>query len=186
MAEGRAADSSARETPAGSVPGRLPEGVRLERLRADHAPAVLAFELENRAYFAKHIADRGDEYFAEFDARHQSLVDDQAAGELHFHVLVDAEGKVIGRVNLVDVADGSAELGYRIAESATGRGLATAAVLEVCALAARDYGLRELRAGTHVENAASRAVLDRTGFEVVGESIYNGRPNLTYRRSLTV
>ncbi|WP_433022698.1 GNAT family N-acetyltransferase [Kribbella sp. CA-294648] len=164
----------------------LPDGIRLERLRADHAPAVFAFELENREYFAKHIADRGDEYFAEFDARHQSLVDDQDAGELHFHVLVDAEGKVLGRVNLVDVADGSAELGYRIAESATGRGLATAAVLELCALAARDYGLRELRAGTHVENAASRAVLDRTGFEVVGETIYQGRPNLTYRRSLTV
>ena len=31
----------------------------LQRLRADHAPAVLAFELANRAYFATFISDRG-------------------------------------------------------------------------------------------------------------------------------
>ncbi|MGO4759286.1 GNAT family N-acetyltransferase, partial [Streptomyces sp. 2MCAF27] len=40
--------------------------VRLERLRADHAPALLAFERENRAYFARSIPDRGDSYFTEF------------------------------------------------------------------------------------------------------------------------
>jgi ribosomal-protein-alanine N-acetyltransferase len=99
---------------------------------------------------------------------------------------VEADGQVVGRVNLVDVADGSAELGYRIAERATGRGLATAAVLELCELAAREYGLTELRAGTNLDNAASRAVLVRAGFEEVGEATYGGRPGLTYRRSLTV
>ena len=30
----------------------------LQRLRADHAPAVLAFELANRAYFAAFISER--------------------------------------------------------------------------------------------------------------------------------
>ena len=162
----------------------LPPGVRLERLRADHAEAVLAFEVENRAYFAARIADRGDDYFAEFAERHQALVDDQETGSLHFHVLVEDDGSVIGRVNLVDVADGSAELGYRLAERVTGRGLATAAVLEVCALAAREYGLTELRAGTSLENKSSQRVLERTGFAVTGESTFNGRPNLRYTRSL--
>jgi ribosomal-protein-alanine N-acetyltransferase len=42
----------------------------LEFLRPDHAPALLAFERENRAYFAASIPDRGDEYFVQFDARH--------------------------------------------------------------------------------------------------------------------
>ena len=42
----------------------------LQRLRADHAPAVLAFELANRAYFATFISDRGDEFFDHFAARH--------------------------------------------------------------------------------------------------------------------
>lgn len=91
-------------------------------LRPDHAVALLAFEQENRAYFAVSIPDRGDDYFARFDERHRALLAEQKAGVCCFHVLVGAEGEVLGRVNLVDVADGSAELGYRIAERAAGRG----------------------------------------------------------------
>lgn len=99
--------------------------------------------------------------------------------------LVDGEGAVVGRVNLVDVADGEAELGYRIAESATGRGLATDAVRQVCGLAATEYGLRALRAATDVDNAWSRAVLVRAGFVVVGEVDVDGegRTEVRYRRA---
>jgi [ribosomal protein S5]-alanine N-acetyltransferase len=42
----------------------------LQRLHAGHAPAVLAFELANRAYFAASISDRGDEFFDQFTNRH--------------------------------------------------------------------------------------------------------------------
>lgn len=93
-------------------------------------------------------------------------------------------GEVLGRVNLVDVAQGSAELGYRIAEEAAGRGLATAAVREACALAASTYGLSTLRAETTLDNAASRAVLTRTGFTSVGEIRLDGRPGLRFERDL--
>lgn len=158
----------------------------LQRLRADHASAVLAFERENREYFAKSVPDRGDAYFAEFDARHAALLAEQAAGTCHFHVLVDAEGAVVGRVNLVDVAKGEAELGYRIAERAAGRGLATGAVRQVCGLSAAEYGLTVLRAATDADNAASRAVLERTGFVAVGEGALplGGRTEVRYRREL--
>ncbi|MFE6164864.1 GNAT family N-acetyltransferase [Streptomyces sp. NPDC056486] len=141
----------------------------LQRLRPDHAPALLAFERENREYFAKSVPDRGDAYFAEFDVRHEALLAELAAGTCHFHVLVDGDGAVLGRVNLVDVADGEAELGYRIAEHAAGRGLATDAVRRLCELAATEYGLTALRAATDADNAGSRGVLERTGFTMVGE-----------------
>ncbi|MWA11018.1 GNAT family N-acetyltransferase [Streptomyces sp. BA2] len=156
----------------------------LQRLRADHAPALLAFERENRAYFAKYVPDRGDAYFADFDARHASLLAEQAAGACHFHVLVDAEGAVVGRVNLVDVADGEAELGYRIAERAAGRGLATGAVRQVCGVAGAEYGLAALRAATDAGNEGSRAVLVRAGFVVVGEVESEGRTEVRYRRDI--
>ncbi|MFD9794318.1 GNAT family N-acetyltransferase [Streptomyces sp. NPDC059070] len=161
----------------------------LQRLRFDHAPALLRFERENRAFFAASIPDRGDDYFTHFDARHQELMAEQAAGLHFFHVLVDGEGEVLGRVNLVGVEGSSAELGYRIAERATGRGLATAAVREACALAAREYGLTTLRAATTVDNAASRAVLARTGFVADGEpgddfTLSGGRPALRFVRVL--
>ena len=84
-----------------------------------------------------------------------------------------------GRVNLFEVADGSASLGYRIAERAAGRGLATAAVRQLCALAARQYGLTGLRAAAKVDNIASRTVLTRNGFVPVGETELNGRPSPT-------
>jgi [ribosomal protein S5]-alanine N-acetyltransferase len=45
----------------------------LEQLRAGHAPAVLAFELVNRAYFAASVSDRGDEFFGQFPERHSAM-----------------------------------------------------------------------------------------------------------------
>lgn len=157
----------------------------IERLRWEHGPALLEFERENRAYFAASIPDRGDDYFARFDERLGELLDEQTAGQHHFHLVVGAGGEVLGRVNLVDVRDGAAELGFRIAEKATGRGLATAAVREVCALAAAAYGLTSLRAAATVDNTRSRAVLGRVGFVPTGEEVVlNGRPGLWHRLPL--
>ena len=156
----------------------------LQLLRPDHAPALLAFELENRSYFAASVPDRGDDYFANFADEHAQLLAAQAAGTGFFHVLVEPDGSIVGRVNLFEAADGCADLGFRIAERAAGQGLATAAVRQVCALAAAEYGLTELRAAAKVDNIASRAVLTRNGFVPVGETELNGQPAVTYRLNL--
>jgi [ribosomal protein S5]-alanine N-acetyltransferase len=157
----------------------------LERLRLDHAAALLAFELENRAYFAASVSDRGDDYFRDFHARLSSLLEEQAAGVIHQHVLVEDDGSIVGRINLFDVAGASATLGYRIAQRAAGKGLATAAVHQLCEIAARDYGLTKLVAATSLSNAASQAVLARTGFVRLSETTtVNGRPAIQFVRRL--
>lgn len=157
----------------------------IERLRPDHAPALLAFERENRAYFARSISDRGDDYFTHFHARLDDLLAEQAAGTCHFHVVVTEEGEILGRVNLVDVSDGTAELGFRVAEKAAGQGVATTAVREVLKLAADSYGLTALQAAAAVDNLASRTVLTRTGFHPTGEEVdLAGRPGLRYALNL--
>jgi ribosomal-protein-alanine N-acetyltransferase len=117
----------------------------LQRLRADHAPAVLAFELANRAYFATFISDRGDEFYDHFTEQYNSLLAEQEAGTCVFHVLVGEDGTVLGRFNLVDLDDGTAVLGYRVAQQVAGRGVATANVQELCRLAAAQFGLRTLK-----------------------------------------
>jgi [ribosomal protein S5]-alanine N-acetyltransferase len=155
----------------------------LQLLRSDHADGLLGFERENREYFARFISDRGDTYFECFGERLRDLLAEQEAGVCRFHVLV-SEGEILGRFNLVDIEDGSADLGYRVAERAAGRGLATAAVRELCAMAAESYGLTALRAAAALDNPASRAVLTRTGFAVTGETVLNGQPSLTYHRLL--
>lgn len=83
---------------------------------------------------------------------------------------------MVGRVNLVDLADGSAELGYRIAERAAGRGLAMSAVRRVCGLASTDYGLTSLRAATAPDNLASQAVLTGRGSCWPGRWSWTGSP----------
>ena len=74
----------------------------MQRLYVSHALAVLAFELANRAYFAT------------------------------FDVLVAEDCSVPGRLNLslVFTEDGTAELGYRVAQHVVGRGVATTTVRE--------------------------------------------------------
>ncbi|MER7762756.1 GNAT family N-acetyltransferase [Streptomyces sp. NPDC097619] len=155
------------------------------RLAAGHAAALLAFERENRAWFAASVPDRGDAYFASFAERHAALLAEQEAGLCRFHLLFDADGAVLGRINLVDLADGGAELGYRLAERATGRGLATAAVRRICVRAAEDYGLTHLTAVTTEDNTASQRVLLRAGFAITGPATVAGRPGTAYRKELT-
>jgi [ribosomal protein S5]-alanine N-acetyltransferase len=163
----------------------IPVVVDLQRLRSDHAPALLEFEQENRAYFGRSIPDRGDDYFAHFDAKHRDLLDEQATGVCHFHVLVADDGSVIGRINLVNVVDGAADLGFRIAEKSAGQGVAQWAVRQICDLAVSEYGLTALLAQARVANLASRAVLARTGFVATGKTVLSGQPGITFVKALT-
>jgi ribosomal-protein-alanine N-acetyltransferase len=159
----------------------------LQLLHADHAPAVLAFELENRAYFAAFISDRGDEYFDQFPEQHSALLAEQEAGTGAYYVLVAEDGSVLGRFNLYRFADGTAELGYRVAQHTAGRGLATATTRELCRLAVSRHGLRTLRAATSRENTASQKVLTKAGFVPVGPANpahIGGKPGTWYQRDL--
>jgi len=159
----------------------------LQRLRGDHVAAVLAFELENRAYFAASITDRGDEFFERFGERHDALLGAQEAGTAAFHVLVAEDGRVVGRFNLRFAGADSAELGYRVAEDVAGQGVATAAVQELCRLAASRYGLRMLRAATSTDNVASQRVLLKAGFVPAGPvdpADIGGKTGTWYERTL--
>jgi ribosomal-protein-alanine N-acetyltransferase len=143
----------------------------LQRLRADHADAVLAFERANRAWFAASISDRGDEFFDQFPERFQALLADQDAGGGAYYVLVAPDGAVLGRFNLfldAGAGNGVANLGYRVAQHVAGRGVATAAVRELCPLAASRHGVHTLRAAAADGNVASQRVLIKAGFVPAG------------------
>src|SRR4051794_3539282 len=133
----------------------------LKRLHAGHAPAVLAFELANRTYFAASISDRGDDFFDQFTDRYNASLVEQEAG--------------IARV------------GYRVAERVAGRGVATATVQELCRMATATHGLRVLRAATSHDNAASQKVLTKAGFVPVGPATpadLGGKSGTWYQRDL--
>lgn len=159
----------------------------LERLHARHAPTILAFELANRTYFAASISDRGDDFFDQFTDRYDSSLADQEAGICAFYVLVAEDGSVLGRFNLYDLENGTARLGYRVAERVAGRGVATTTVLELCRIATVIHGLRTLRAATSHDNTASQKVLAKAGFVPVGPATpadLGGKSGTRYQRDL--
>jgi [ribosomal protein S5]-alanine N-acetyltransferase len=164
----------------------------LTQLHAGHAPAILAFELANRAYFAASVPDRGDAYFDGFTDRFNALLAEQKAGICAFYVVVAEDGAVLGRFNLYDLPphrpeDGTAEVGYRVAQHVAGRGVATTNLRELCRLAASRHGLHTLRAATAVGNAASQRVLTKAGFTPIGPADpadLSGEPGTWYQRDV--
>jgi RimJ/RimL family protein N-acetyltransferase len=161
----------------------------LQRLCAGHADAVLAFERANREWFAASVSDRGDEFFARFADRFAALLADQEAGGGAYYVVVDPDGSVLGRFNLIMDGQGGpgvAELGYRVARHAAGRGLATATVRELAGLAASRHGVHTLRAATASGNVASQRVLIKAGFVPAGPADpagLGGKPGTWYQRA---
>lgn len=154
-----------------ATPDALPASIAL-LTEADEAE-MLAFELENREFFARAVGDRGDEYFAAFPARHARLVAENRDGTSMLFVVRDQERRVLGRVNIGDIHDGCGDIGYRIAEAASGRGVARTAVrLALEAAAAR--GVTRITAATTTDNVASQRVLAANGFEPLPD----GEPTL--------
>lgn len=142
----------------------------IRTLRGDdaEADALLAFELANRAWFERHVAPRGDAFYTQQGVRAHiaNCLDGLEQGTWHPCLVVDAAGAILGRANLKDIdrQGGTAEIGYRLAESATGQGLATLAVRELGALAASQWQLRQLTAWVLTTNAASARVLEKNGY----------------------
>ena len=159
--------------------------MHLEKLTSAHMDAVLEFEKVNRDYFAAAIPDRGDDFFADYPTRHAALLRSQVQGTDLFHLVVMDDGTIAGRVNLVNIRGGEAEIGYRVGRDFAGRGVATEAVRLACHLAGTEYGLRRLRAETYVDNHGSRKVLLRNGFRLVDETAAHGRAGLVFLLDLT-
>ncbi|MCX4543334.1 GNAT family N-acetyltransferase [Streptomyces sp. NBC_01565] len=135
--------------------------------------AGLADVLErNRAYMAPYEPYRAEEFYTEAGqrARVEALLDERDGGRVRPYVLVAGDVPV-GAINLGSIALGpfrSGGVGYWVDRAWAGKGLATAAVEEVCRIARVEVGLHRVEAGTIVENAASQRVLAKAGFEEYG------------------
>ena len=64
------------------------------------------------------------------------------------------------------------ELGFHLHRAYWGRGMAEEAARAVIRFAFDSLGLKTLFAGHHPENAASRRVLEKLGFQYAGEDVY--------------
>jgi RimJ/RimL family protein N-acetyltransferase len=86
--------------------------------------------------------------------------------------LVVENGEAVGLCSIVKPPrNGVVEIGYGVAPSRRGLGVAGRAIAEVVAWARRDPRAEALSAETSTTNLASQAVLTRNGFLRVGERI---------------
>lgn len=159
----------------------------LELLAMDHLAELERFELENRAFFASTIGDRGDEYFAHFADRLAALARENDTGRSLFSLVIDHTDRILARINLTDIDDPEiTELGYRVAESAQGRGVATYGVTRLLELAAA-RGVRTIFAKVATTNPASRKVLEHNDFREIGPAAAppgSGKSFIGFRRDL--
>lgn len=139
----------------------------------DDAPALAGLLRDNRDFLAPWEPVRDDDYFTERGQR--ALLGDalerQHQGSALLHVILDEAGRVAGRITLNEIVRGpfqSCSLGYWVAADHNGRGLATAAVRHIVAVAFDELRLHRIQAGTLLHNPASQRVLARNGFSRIG------------------
>ncbi len=138
--------------------------------------AALADALQaNRDFLAPWQPDRPDHYFTH-DGQQEAVeksLEQQAAGLAVPLVIVDEAGGIAGMVTLQSLIRGafqSCSVGYWLAQSAQGRGLATQAAGEAIELAFGPLRLHRVQAGTLTHNVRSQRVLDRLGFVEYGRA----------------
>ncbi|MBR6299265.1 MAG: GNAT family N-acetyltransferase [Clostridia bacterium] len=97
-------------------------------------------------------------------------------GPLVYAVIRKTDNHCIGYVQMVQLEDETWEIGYQIGERFRGNGFAAEAVCAFLPIMAERLGIREIRGICLRENAASRRVLEKCGFEIkyVGLGQYQG------------
>ncbi|SEA89077.1 Protein N-acetyltransferase, RimJ/RimL family [Pelagibacterium halotolerans] len=169
----------------------MPDRIRAERLvlrapgRAD-IPAIAA--LANNAKI--HAMTTLPYPYDQKDA--QAFVESFARSETeHAYAIVLPGDALIGMVGLHLYPDADPEIGYWLGEPYWGRGYGTEAVGALIEAARATGHCAMLRAKARSENAASRAILEKLDFRIVGEAVsgcgsHKDVPVATYELPLRV
>jgi RimJ/RimL family protein N-acetyltransferase len=148
------------------------ERLLLARLTLDEARAVVALDRDGRAWSADYPTE-GDLVVAGIACEAGEHYDETGAFGV-YQVRLRETGDVIGGIGFIHPPEqGEVEVGYGLAESARGRGLATEA-LHAVAQWAKEHGVTMLVAMTALDNVPSQRVLERLGFTRLPGTIEDG------------
>ena len=162
--------AAGRELDPRPVAGRSHGGARVGVIRdvvVGDADELAALYAANRDFLAPFDPIRPDSFFTATGQRQRLST---PVDGWRFAIL-DETGAIAGAINVTNVVRGafrSANVGYFVSQQANGRGLASAALNDVCAFAFGTAGLHRLEAGTLLDNHASQRVLEKNGFEQIG------------------
>lgn len=142
-------------------------------VRTGDGAALARAYAANRSHLEPWEPTRSDEFLtAAWQENHvRQCVEDASAGRSIRFVLASDDGEIRGRFNINNIVRGafwSADLGYWVDASRTGRGLATRAVAQVLDYASAELRLHRMQAATLLHNVGSQRVLAVNGFERIG------------------
>ncbi|MFD3541244.1 GNAT family N-acetyltransferase [Streptomyces sp. NPDC058662] len=152
----------------------MPDGVQMRGLALGDAAGLAEALVRNREFMAPYEPARPGAFYTERGQRERiaGVLGERDAGRTVPYVLVAAAtGTPVGTINLGSIVRGplcSGGVGYWVDRAWNGKGLATAAVEEVCRVAREELGLHRVEAGTLLDNLASQRVLAKAGFEPYG------------------
>jgi ribosomal-protein-alanine N-acetyltransferase len=137
-------------------------------VRPEDGEELAALYAANREFLAPFEPVRPPEFFTA-DGQRERL-QRQLDGETYPFAILD-EGAIAGTINLFGVVRESLQsgvIGYWVAVSRNGRGLASGAVGEILAYAFDELDLHRIEAATLVDNLPSQRVLEKNGFDRIG------------------
>ena len=141
--------------------------MHFENVAEKHVLSLLEFERSNKAYFELSIAPRGSSFYSLDGVGYHisELLYLQQQKRAWGYVLVDElrNNQIVARANIKNRAGNEAEIGYRVAEKESGKGIASRCVLFLIDEAKR-MGITLLNAEVMDNNPASEKVLIKSGF----------------------
>jgi ribosomal-protein-alanine N-acetyltransferase len=145
--------------------------IHVEPATAAHLECLLAGEDEFRTGYSLRIADGYVEFPGVIEHSLAAVRDGTNPRWSTYLIVHDVDAAVIGIGGFKGPpADGAVEISYAIAPVYRKQGHATRAARQFVEIA-RDAGVHTVRAQTLAEHNASTKVLERCGFEYVGEVI---------------
>ncbi len=154
--------------------------MEFELLEEKHFESLFAFEQKNREWFEQFVPPRPSSYesYSSFRDLTNSLLDEHEDGTGYFYVVLQ-DGEVIARANIVNITDNEGEIGYRVCESWSGKGVASFATSQMIEIATDELELHLLTAKAATNNLASMRVLEKAGFVRVSQEknamVVNGK-----------
>jgi ribosomal-protein-alanine N-acetyltransferase len=146
---------------------------RIRPVEEADAAALAELYVRNWEFLRPFEPERPEAFFTVDGQRERArdAIAKAAADRLRRYVILDDGGAVAGSISLENILRGPAQfagVGYWVARDHNGRGLATAALEALVAEAFGTHGLHRLEAGAITTNLASRRVLEKNRFELIG------------------
>lgn len=134
-------------------------GLALVTLSESHALALYVLVQQNSIHLTAH-GDYKDLTATPLEGFAMELA--EQTNNLRFGIFMQQQ--LVGRMDLIAVAPPRYSLGYWLAQGATGRGYATAALKALLEYATKELHASDIFAGVTHGNTRSAAVLERAGF----------------------